>query len=284
MSSFDDSVPGHEKQPQETRAMRNVSLPLFIALFTLTAFSHADDWSKTFDLTGQPDLRVESHDANVRIDAWDQNKIEAHVTTRGWQIGNGGVEVVDHQQGNAVQIEVREPHRTHFVIGVDTRRIELDIHMPRTAKISFRGSDGSVTVKGLAGDMDFTNGDGKLELEDLDGHLRARTSDGSLHVSGRFDGLDIHTSDGRVEAEARPGSQVREPWSVRSSDGSVTLRIPGDLAADVELHTSDGSITTNIPITVEGKYGHHDLHGKMNGGGNLLTVHTSDGSVTLDKF
>jgi hypothetical protein len=56
------------------------------------------------------------------------------------------------------------------------------------------------------------------------------------------------------------------------------------LAADVALHTSDGSITTNVPIAVEGSFGHHDIHGKMNGGGKLLTVHTSDGSVTLDKF
>ena len=42
--------------------------------------------------------------------------------------------------------------------------------------------------------------------------------------------------------------------------------------------------TTNIPISVEGSFGRHDIHGKMNGGGKLLTVHTSDGSVTLDKF
>ncbi len=84
--------------------------------------------------------------------------------------------------------------------------------------------------------------------------------------------------------EARPGSQLREPWDIRSSDGSVTLRIPGDLAADIALHTSDGSITTNIPLVVEGSFSRHDIQGKINGGGNRLTVHTSDGSVTLDKF
>jgi hypothetical protein len=62
------------------------------------------------------------------------------------------------------------------------------------------------------------------------------------------------------------------------------LRIPGDLAADVELRTSDGYITTDIPITIEGSYNRHELHGKINGGGNRLSVHTSDGSVILDKF
>ena len=266
--------------------MRKPCLPLFfgvLALAIFTASARADDWSKTYDLTGKPELRVEARDASVQVEVWDQNKIEARVTTRGWHIGTGGVEIVEHQQGNAVDIELRQPH-THFSIGIDNRRIELDIHMPRNAKVNLHTGDGNVSAKGLKGELNFTTGDGRLELDDVDGDLRAHTSDGSVRVSGRFDLLELRTSDGRVEVEARPGSQLREAWDIRSSDGSVRLRIPGDLAADIELHTSDVSITTNIPIAVEGSFGNHDIHGKMNGGGNRLTVHTSDGSVTLDKF
>jgi hypothetical protein len=263
--------------------MRKICLPLFMVVLVFAAFAQADDWSKVYDLTGKPELRVDTRDANVRIEAWDQSKIEARVTTQGWHIGNGGLEIVEHQQGNAVEIQLREPHRTHFFIGIETRRTELEIHMPRSAKVNVHSGDGAVRAKGLAGELDFSTGDGRLEIEDVDGSLHAHTSDGSVRVSGRFDVLDLRTSDGRVEVEARPGSQLREAWDIRSSDGSVTLRIPGDLAADIELHTSDGSITTGIPIVVEGSFGRHDIHGKMNGGGNRLTVHTSDGSVTLDK-
>lgn len=264
--------------------MRKICLPLFAAVLALTAFAYADDWSKTYDLTGKPELRVEAREANVHIEAWDQNKIEAHVTTHGWHIGSGGLEIVEHQQGNAVNIELRQPHRVHFSIGIETRRTELEIRMPRSAKVNVQSGDGDVTAKGLEGELDFTTGDGRLDLEDVDGSLRLHTSDGSARVSGRFDVLKLRTSDGRVEVEARPGSQLREAWDVRSSDGSVSPRIPGDLAADVELRTSDGSITTNIPIVVAGSFGRHEIHGKMNGGGNRLSVRTSDGSVTLDKF
>ena len=264
--------------------MSKISVPLFAAVLALTAFAHADDWSKNYDLTGKPELRVEAHDASVRIESWDQNKIEAHVTTHGWHIGSDGLEIVEHQQGNAVDIELRQPHRTHFSIGIENRRTELEIRMPRSAKVNVHSGDGAVSAKGLEGELDFTTGDGSLEIENVDGSLHAHTSDGSVRVSGRFDILELRTSDGRVEVEARPGSQLREAWDIRSSDGSVTLRIPGDLAADLELHTSDGSITANIPIAVEGSLRSHDIQGKMNGGGNRLTVHTSDGSVTLDKF
>src|ERR1700691_2595763 len=100
--------------------MCKACLPLIVAVLAFTTFTHADDWSKTYDLTGKPELRVETHDANVRVEVWDQNKIEARVTTRGWHIGSKGLEIVEHQQGNAVAIELREPHRSHFSIGIET--------------------------------------------------------------------------------------------------------------------------------------------------------------------
>ena len=39
-----------------------------------------------------------------------------------------------------------------------------------------------------------------------------------------------------------------------------------------------------MPLTVEGKLGGKDIRGKLNGGGNLLTIHTGDGSIQLVKL
>jgi hypothetical protein len=36
-------------------------------------------------------------------------------------------------------------------------------------------------------------------------------------------------------------------------------------------------------VTVDGRIGEKNIHGKINGGGNLLTVHTGDGSIRLEK-
>ena len=41
------------------------------------AAAQAEQWSKTFTLTGKPDLRVETSDANISVDTWDQNTIAA---------------------------------------------------------------------------------------------------------------------------------------------------------------------------------------------------------------
>jgi len=264
--------------------MRKLFLPLLLVSLAFTASALADDWSKTYDLTGKPSLRVDAGDASIRIENWDQNKIEAHVTTRGWHIGTDDVKIVERQQGNSVDIEIRQPNRHHVSFGIEARRTELEIRMPRNAKVDIRSQDGSISAKGLAGELDFSSGDGRLELENVDGNLRAHTSDGSVRVSGRFDVLDLNTSDGRVDLEVRPGSQIQQSWRIRTSDGSVAVRLPGEMAADVDLHTGDGHITTNIPIVVEGSFDQENLHGKLNGGGNRLSIYTGDGSITLDKF
>jgi hypothetical protein len=61
------------------------------------------------------------------------------------------------------------------------------------------------------------------------------------------------------------------------------VQLPAAFAADVELHTGDGHISLDMPVSVEGQLGHHDIRGKLNGGGNLLTIHTGDGSIRLEK-
>ena len=58
---------------------------------------------------------------------------------------------------------------------------------------------------------------------------------------------------------------------------------PPDLAADVDLHTGDGHIDLDMPLTTEGKIRTNEIHGKLNGGGSLLTIHTGDGSIHLRK-
>lgn len=55
--------------------MRKLHLPLLLAVLAFTAaFARSDDWTKTYDLMGKPDLRVEATDASIKVESWDQNK------------------------------------------------------------------------------------------------------------------------------------------------------------------------------------------------------------------
>jgi DUF4097 and DUF4098 domain-containing protein YvlB len=75
----------------------------------------------------------------------------------------------------------------------------------------------------------------------------------------------------------------RSEWRVEIGNGNVTLEVPGNLAADVALQSGDGYIDLDLPVMTEGKLKQNEIHGKLNGGGKLVTIHTRDGSIHLRK-
>ncbi len=245
--------------------------------------ARADDWSKTYTIGGKPDLRVDTSDANIRVFTWEQNTIEAKVTTTRYKIGNDGIHIEEHQSGDVVEINVRYPHHGISIGPSSNHRVDVDIHMPREGRVSLHTGDGKIELGNFKGEMLLHSGDGSLEISAVDGKLRAISGDGRIRADGRFDELDLKTGDGRVEARAAAGSALANSWRLESGDGMVTLEVPENLSANVDLHTGDGHIDLDVPITTEGKIREGEVHGKLNGGGNLLTIHTGDGSIRLRK-
>lgn len=257
-------------------------LMILILSFAAALPARADEWSKTFTLTGRPQLRVETSDANIRVDTWDQNTIEARVTTVRYKIGEGGIQVEAHQSGDSVEIDVRYPHGGfHFDFG--DHHVDVSIHMPREGSVNLHTGDGKIEMANFKGEMDLSSGDGSQNLDSVDGKLHASTGDGQIRADGRFDELDLKTGDGHVDVRAAAGSAVTGLWRLETGDGSVTLEVPGTLAADVDLRTSDGHIDLDMPVTTEGTIKENEVRGKLNGGGNLMTIRTGDGSIHLRK-
>lgn len=250
--------------------------------FSVSLRAHGEDWTKSFPISGRAELRVKTSDADIRVDTWDQKSIEARVTSEKWGFGQGGIQVYDHQTGDTVEIEVRFPHGLH-VFSMGNRRTVVEIHMPREGNAHLDTGDGEIRVRDVKGDLELQSGDGRVQAEGVDGVLRAHSGDGHIRARGRFDNLDISTSDGRIDAEAVAGSTIGKGWSVKTGDGSVSLTVPESFAADVALHTGDGHISLDMPLTVEGRYDGSNIHGKLNGGGGLLDIHTGDGSIRLGK-
>ena len=262
--------------------MKRITLAVVILSLAAAVPAFADEWSKTYNLSGKPDLRIETSDANIRVNTWDQNTIEAKVITTRYKIGEGGIRVEEHQSGDVVELEVRYPHHS-FNVEWGQHKVDIIIQMPREGKVNFRTGDGKIEIDGLKGDMDLHSGDGSERLDNVDGKLRASTSDGHIRVSGRFDELDLKTGDGHVDARAASGSTIASSWRLETGDGNVSLEVPGDFAADVDLHTGDGHIDLEMPVTTSGQLRENEVRGKLNGGGSQLTIHTGDGSIHLRK-
>lgn len=277
--------------------MRSIAPVLLLTAF-LAPVAGADEWKQTYPGKPGGTVRVKTDDGSVTIRGWDRNEIEAQVHTIGYTIGPGEVRIVDQKLADGLDIEVIAPKR-NWGWNTGRREIRVELKVPRKLALTLRTADGSVDASGLTGKVDIETSDGSVAGSDLTGDVRlftkdgsirvdglagtvhAETADGSVNVSGRFDRLVATTADGSIRADAQAGSKVSAPWTLRSSDGSIILAVPSDLAADVEARASDGSVASDLPLSGERKEGRSWLSGKLNGGGPRLSLQTNDGSIRL---
>jgi hypothetical protein len=269
------------------------------ALAISAAASQAEEWTKSYSVSGRAKVHVDTNDGGVRITTGDSNQVEFRVTYEGYTIDKN-LTVTSKQDGDRVEVSARV-RNMNWGWGGFHRRLHIEVHMPRNADLGVDTGDGSVESDAIRGNVDIHTGDGHIRLEgakgdirlrtgdgsiegrDLDGNLEATTGDGQVNLDGRFDTLNIKTGDGSITARVNPGSKLVNSWTVRTGDGSVTMSVPGDLQANIDATTNDGRISLGIPVTVEGNLGTSQIHGKMNGGGAPLTIHTGDGSIHLSK-
>jgi hypothetical protein len=289
-----------------------------VAIATLTATARAEEWTKTYTVSGRAQVRVETNDGAVRIATGDGKQVEFRVIYEGYEL-NKTIHIDSRQDGDNVRVNARVTGHWGFSWGGGRRGPRIEVRMPKNAdlqidtgdgsvetqplsghvkihtgdgsvhvqavdgSVDIDTGDGSITVEGAKGDIRLHTGDGRIEARNLDGSVDANSGDGHIKIDGRLDALNIKTGDGSIDARVEPGSKLTGGWSIRTGDGSVDVVLPADLRANIDASTNDGHISLSIPVTVEGSFSNSQIHGKMNGGGQALTIHTGDGSIRLSK-
>ena len=270
---------------------------LATGLFAATV--HADDYTKTYTVSNRANVRVETDDGSVTVTTGDTKEVEFRVEYQGYTLDKS-LHIDSSQHGDEVELVARIPHGFHISFGT-MHRLHVEVRMPKDADLQVRTGDGAVKVNNVSGTIDLHSGDGaisgsslkgsvrihtgdgSIEASDLDGKCDASSGDGRIRLSGRFDVLSAKSGDGSVVVEALRGSKLDSSWSVTSGDGSIDVALPPDLPVNIEASSGDGHISTDIPITMEGVISKSRVHGKMNGGGSTLTIHTGDGSIHLKQ-
>lgn len=259
----------------------------------------ADEWTKTYTVTGHANLNVSTGDGEVNMSGTDGKQIVAKVTTWGWKIGPNDVDIEESQNGDTVTINVKTPH---WSMGWGHKGLKVDLAVPRDldaeihtgdgnisvreagGNLRFETGDGNVTTDSLRGNVEIKTGDGNITGQGFDGSIEAQTGDGNMTVRGRFDVVHVKSGDGNVEVEAASGSKIATRWEILSGDGRIALRLPDSLQADLDARTGDGEITLGIPVQVVGSISRSSVHGKLNGGGGEISVRSGDGSIHVEKL
>lgn len=292
---------------KETYVMR-IAGAVFVmsTVFAFGIVAQAQDvaFEKSYSVGNGAKLVFETGDSGLTVRSCGGCQ-QVHVKVMLKNIQMSEFNLVESQSGNGVNFSFKEkPHvGWHSGWHGSERKSEVIVETPAEVSLDARTSDGGLEVSGLHGEMNFRTSDGgqsldhvsgalklqasdgSIKLRDCSGTLDAHSSDGGMDIAGAFTAIQLHSSDGGIKADLSRGGNFTAESRIESSDGGVEIVLPKNFAAELDIHTRDGGLVSNLPIEMEGYHSNHgeghDIHGKMNGGGSLFTIHTSDGGVRL---
>lgn len=148
--------------------------------------------------------------------------------------------------------------------------------------LKIQTSGGGIMVKGGSGTLDGETSGGSVSVKDFCGPTRVETSGGGItleNIAGRIDGS---TSGGSITA--RFPVPVTEEVKLETSGGSVTVHVSENSSFNLDASTSAGNVSSDLPVTVVGKISRNHLKGTVNGGGKLLYLRSSGGSIRVKQL
>jgi hypothetical protein len=291
-----------------------------IGLLGAVSLAQAEEYSKSYPVSGRPTVHVHVDDSQVRVITSDTRQVDFNVKrdgTSGLELGRG-LKINSQQDGDHVELTVL--HVPGIAIMFNEHHLMTEVHMPRdadlqietrdggvdlasvngdvtihstdgsitasglTGKIELQSVDGSIKTDGLKGDVRLHSTDGAITVTHLDGQCDATSTDGSVRAEGRFDSLRLVTTDGSVVAKVSAGSKMTSAWTIRTVDGSVEVLLPETFQANINASTRDGHIKLGLPVSVQGEISKSRVQGTLNGGGPELTLKSTDGSIRVGSL
>lgn len=149
---------------------------------------------------------------------------------------------------------------------------------------SIRGSvkastgSGSIHATGIAGGFTASSGSGDVRVEQTAaGDVEVGTGSGTVEVKGANGAVRVQTGSGNIMAQGQPSGN----WTLRTASGDLDVQFPPSAGYELSAHTGSGSIHTTAELTTTGTISSRALHGKVHGGGSLVDVSTSSGSINI---
>jgi Putative adhesin len=249
---------------------------LLFAATTASAVTLTERIDRTFDV--RPGARFELSNVNGRINvsSWDQPRVrviavkevdgdrsEAAEFMKALKVEmqprDGGLVVITHHPRN-------KGHETIFdwFLGDHVNaNVRYDVTLPRTMNV------------------DITNTNGNIEVDNVAGHLEVDTTNGRIEVEGCSGSIDASTTNGGIRAELVQVAKG-QPLKLETTNGRIEVAVPSNFSGELDASTTNGSIHTDFPITTTGTR-RNSLRGKINGGGPLLRLRTTNGGIEVNS-
>lgn len=142
--------------------------------------------------------------------------------------------------------------------------VQFLVKVPDGVRVDISTVNGALDVNNVTADIRAVTVNGAVNARSAGGTIRAETVNGSIHVA-----MGSLRSANDLEYE--------------TVNGSITIELPANFGAQVELGTVNGRVTTDFPITISGTVSPKRLRGTVGDGSTRLRASTINGSITLRK-
>lgn len=199
--------------------------------------------TKSFPTKAPPKVLVETFNGRVDVTATSAGEVHAEVTKRAGagtqeaaEADLDNIDVTMTQEGDTIRIRARATDENLFA----NRAADVSLQVPEQSVLDLHATNGKLTATGVLGDVTAESSNGAVEVKGSRGKLALATTNGTVKSEGGTT-VDARTSNGTVRVK-----DARGPVTARTSNGTVTLTgklVPGEY----DLETTNGKVTVSLP-------------------------------------
>lgn len=243
-----------------------VLVPLFFLTPQLARaglFEHQESTEYTGDFSAVAAVELKNVNGSVTIKTWDRDEYKLMVTKTSRHEEN--LELLEVHQDisrDHAKIEVHIPKKKGwFSMSKIQGQVNLELTVPATVDLERISTvNGTVELSDVMGPVIASSVNGRINATNLGGPTRLNTVNGAISASFIELANDADLSFATV-------------------NGSIQLRLPEDLHADVQSSVVNGRISCDFPIKLEGSKSGRKLRGQIGNGGSAIAARSVNGSI-----
>ncbi|MFN0111429.1 MAG: DUF4097 family beta strand repeat-containing protein [Blastocatellia bacterium] len=259
----------------------SIRLMIFSLLIALAGFTaSAQDFQRSYNLGAGGSVNVRNISGDVIVNGYDGAAIIVTAIKSGRD--RDKVNIEDRSAGAAVDVRVDYPDRCD---NCDVE-VRFEVKAPRGIAYkfnSFSSVSGDVSVTGVSGELTAKTVSGNTTVNNVNGAVNAHSVSGNVHVGKVAGTVSAKSTSGNVEVEIVSLDSTTGAMDFASISGDVSVKLPGNLDAEVKLSSMSGKLKTDFPLTIEeSKYGAgRKANGRLGNGSRNLKISTISGDVSL---
>ena len=281
----------------------------FAAMIGATPLAAQETVTRVVPADPDVSIRIFNLAGSTHISGWDGDSVRVRATV---PRGAGRFFIGGAHAGIKLGVESEER--------LDAPGAQLEIQVPRRARVWVKAAAARITVEGVTGELDLASVSGDIQVsgaprvvtaESMDGTVdvqgdaaitRAKTADGPIRLSGPGGDLTVSSVSGAIQLRASRDvisariesvtgrvtfeGPVSEEGNldIQTHEAPITLALPGNQGATLDIAAFSGKVVNGFPDARRATAAGQPVRYTLRGGGAHITVRSLKGGVTIRRL